>query len=142
MRKSYSLLNCEIPSLADYSGLNNPFLYDVEVEALTAKHKARLQHVNTFTSGLPGLPDDYTQKDKQVENGHSNGLNGLRRRESLNGFGNHMPANSLERCIYEGDALEWDEFQVRAMRTEPQAGIAALYTEYYDDMPELKMKLY
>jgi hypothetical protein len=175
-RKWTSLLDREIPAPADFTGIHHPFLYPAERDALSDRTTARTQIFNTFTRGLPGLRETFKGgmtipgTSGNITNGHGHGhgqntdtnstdsgysgsrsSNGLRRRGSINGIGaesaSTSTANSLERCIYEGDVLEWDEFQIRALRSIEagegggEGGTVQMFTEYYADMPELKMKL-
>ena len=140
--------------LSDFSGLNNPFLYDLEKTKLKKILDTRAHDFAQFVSGLPLEKSSEEEKPLSLVNGMDNNDEacsttssssssmlrssaGLRRRgsEALSLNTTTNLNSTLERCIYEGDAYEWDSFQVRGYRKD-ESGQQAIHVEYYKDMPD------
>ena len=68
-----------------------------------------------------------------MDNVRNSIVNGVHQQTRSNGVGKDS-GNILEECIYVVDALEHDEFQVRASRVNSERGQLEYLVEWYKDM--------
>ena len=163
--------------LKDFSGLNNPFLTEIEKQMLQKQAKQRQDKLDVFTAELPRVEISDPTLTLSILSDitcsmETTPLNGNRRRKAstttstkelslmnhMDSMGKHSLVNGsqweigsaisldsdkdtgsiLDECIYVGDALEHDDFQIRSSRVNGETGQMEYLVEWYDDMDLFK----